>query len=474
MGIIKYTMEKPTALARYAFDFVFQIMGVEGAEIQSGKENDKVHVYYGNNPPGDCRIVIPVNEDDVIWDRLLRHGMPPDEIGEKLPFDVINAISSFLTDRVNGDLGRAYDAHGRLKFSCSYQAKKNISNFPVVNAYILFLKSLFKKKLSVEGIPLWPEGKRCAVGLSHDVDCPDKYAFLKNHHFRFPATAKDVARLFVNTKSLIISYKKRLLDSTPDDFWLFEPIMSQEDKYGFRSTFFLSSVNCFHEWGVSWDVAYDIESPEFQPVFEKMRERKFEIGLHASYNAYEDKERFVYEKEKLQETTGCNLKGLRHHYWHLGQDEGKTLRMHEEAGFEYDSSIGFNEKPGFRRNVALPFYPFDRERNQVIRCLQLPVICMDASLFHQPVKVDEAVKKFLATINILKEYCGLGIINWHVRASYPQNKRYGSWGEAYMKILECLSSDSSIWVASLGEINSWLKKREKERKGIYYGDKGGN
>lgn len=455
--IITYFIEDFNLKADYVFQFVCMTIGIKGVRLTQNPK-DEVGIYYGNNPKNilyKIRIIEKCEKDDIIWRKLLNGEVRFE--GKEIDFDIIHAISLLLTDEVNkGASDKFYDKHERLIFVESFQCKQNIAHIPLVNVYVSFLKSALERNISMRGIALWPHEKKCAIGLSHDVDMPDKYALLKASFSNRSARVSLKLNIYK-----MISILKRLLDRNPNDFWLFKEIMDEEEKHSFKSTFFFASLNLFDESGSNYDVAYNIDAPKFINVFQEIATRRFEIGLHTSYNAHLDSSRFLIEKQKLIKVSRFEIKGLRHHYWHLGKDVEGALEMHEKAGFEYDSSLAFNEELGFRRNVALPYYPWSETLGRPLKTIQLPVFCMDGNLFCRPIEINQAVEKVKSYIKIIKQYGGIGVIDWHVRTSYPKNTEYLNWGRAYLAILQYLSTDSEVWVTNLGEISSWLKGREK-------------
>jgi peptidoglycan/xylan/chitin deacetylase (PgdA/CDA1 family) len=402
-------------------------------------------------------IIIREASRDVVCSEIIEGILKPEQVDNIVDFDIINAISELITDHVNSNLSdEAYDEHGRLLFNHSFQSNSRINDIPLVNLYINFLLKLIEYKCKVVRVPLWPKGKKCAIGLSHDVDNPDKYSFLRAPLF---LKLKPIKGHIKDTLIKIRDGAKYLTDKERDNFWLFNNIMSLEEKYGFKSTFFFASVNAFSEYGSDLDVTYNIEDEKYRMIFNEILKRKFEIGLHASYLAYKSGERFKYEKRKLEEITEVKVTGLRHHYWHLGRDEQRTLRLHESAGFEYDSSIAFNELMGFRHNIALPYYPWNEDELRKLNVIQLPVFCMDGNLFYQPIEVDTAIEKLRKIVSIIKQFGGIGVIDWHVRTSYPVNSEFINWGKCYVRFIEYLSNDSEVWVNSLGNINDWLRNQ---------------
>ncbi len=354
-----------------------------------------------------------------------------------------------LSDQININLPKeAYDSHQRLK---EKYYKKALRDVPMVNFY---LESL-KKHLEIKSPQLWPKGKKCVIGLSHDVDIPEKYAILN-----LPSRGKNKSRIY---QLKLASYIRRLFDASPNDFFLFEDIVAAEEKFGFKSTFFFASENMASSHGSPYDVCYDISGKKFREIFKLLRKKGFGIGLHAGYNAYQDINFLNLEKKRLEKFSRTKILGLRHHFWHLGPDVEKTLLMHEKAGFKYDSSIAFNDAPGFRRSVALPYYPWSFELERPIRVLQEPVFCMDSAVFSHDETTAQGFQKVAVFIKTIKKFGGCGILNWHVRSSFPKNLPYYFWGQTYLKILQYLADDKEIWVTNLEEIYQEVKRGDYVR-----------
>jgi peptidoglycan/xylan/chitin deacetylase (PgdA/CDA1 family) len=443
-------MQNPTGFAQYAFEFIFNILGIEAERAGPGE----LDIYYGNGP-ADAKIIIRESRSDVIWKDLLEGGAEGN--GWVVPFDIVNAIGCLLSDSVNRELkDEAYDEHGRLLYNHSFQGRMNLGHVPLVNLYVNCLKELFEQRLSVIGTSLWKEGKKCVIGLSHDVDQPDKHYFFKNAGIPKNRALREAT----NFKAVVKDFVKYLVDKERNSFWLFDEIMEEEEKLGLRSTFFFASVNAYDSGASLRDVYYKIGRSDFGRVFEMMKEKGFEIALHASYNAYKEAGSMAYEKALLSESASTDVIGVRNHYLHIGKDEIKTLRLHEAAGFNYDSSLFFPNDMGFKRSTALPFYPYDNETKKRMKCLQLPVFCMDGNLFYHNTTVERAVEEICRFIGNIKKCGGMGVIDWHERTSYPKNSEFFDWGRAYVEVIKYLASDREIWVTSLGEIASWIKERE--------------
>jgi hypothetical protein len=440
--------------------FVAEMLGLKPVEV-SGAGEDRL-LAWGERPSsersGTGGIYVPRVDGDIIWADLLDGRLSSDDVPAELPFDVLGAIGRLLADKVNGDLpANSLDTHGRLKFAASFQARAGYGEVPIVNAYVDVLRSLVSREFGEVGVPLWPGGMKAAIGLSHDVDRPYKWGLLRAFsHGQWPRSPRRFGYFATKVGKTVVD---RLRLGGRDDFWLFDQLTAAERERGFKSTFMFASTPSFGKGGAPQDVDYDIRWPRFEAVFKALAGRGFEVGLHASYGAFAVPIRFADERRRLAKRSGAEVTGLRHHFWHLGPDEAGTLHMHEEAGFAYDSSLAFNDELGFRRNVALPFRPWDSELGRPVKTLQLPTFCMDGNLFYRGSTPEAAVERAAGYLAQIKKYGGVGVIDWHVRTSIPANREFRDWGKAYLGILDLLAADRELWVTGLGEIERRVATR---------------
>jgi peptidoglycan/xylan/chitin deacetylase (PgdA/CDA1 family) len=442
-----------------------------GIQAEKSDSASSVDIYYGNTPAPSCRYKIKIVHnkkqcdkfiaDDAIWNELLSGKILAAHVADTIEFDIIQAIEFFLLDYGNKDA--VYDEHCRVPAVNSFQYRQNILSLPVINAYVLFFEEVLKNKTAIKGAPLWPHGKLCAIGLSHDVDKPDKRCFRSFCIERLSVISEHIKHRQIGKYIYAMAGLLKFILKSPfikQDFWLFRHIMKEEERHGMRSAFFFASRNMFSP-GASrqYDVGYDVVERKFIKLFKQIKKRGFEIGLHASYNAFESADNFLMEKKRLESLAGTKVIGLRHHFWHLGINPSLTLRHHSQAGFFYDSSLAFNDMMGLRRSVALPYYPWSDQENEPVKTVQIPTFLMDGNLFYRSASVSSAFSEIIEQIGILKKYGGVGVIDWHVHTCLPMNKEYKEWGETYKRLMEYLSQDGEIWVTSPSEILRFVKAR---------------
>lgn len=450
--ILRFVHDAPaTGFLAAALPLVEDVCGV-----RLTTEGDWPELYWGNDPARRCLLRLPreagYTETTVPG---LDHAARPPEPGAAFPFDPITALRFWLTDEGNADAGaEAWDEHDRLRPEHSAQERLGVRTVPIVNAYLLGLRRWLAARLGMDlRNRLLPVGKRAAVVLSHDVDNP----FNPGDVGHFLGLA---ARGLINRRPMAALrqafYAARALRSrlsAPDDrHWVFDDVAAAEARHGFASTFYFSAVAPVSPTGHTLDVLYDIRQRALAPVFRRLTEAGAEIGLHASYTARGQAGRLAAERQAVEAACGITLSGNRHHYWHLRRPFWPCLAELAAAGLRYDSSIAFNDLPGYRLGVALPFRPFDPGSGTVIPLVEIPVMTMDMALCDLPgATLESALSTFRTLLDGLKQYEGIAAIDWHVRTSFPGSRQYQRWGETYLGMLDILAADGEVAVGRVGD-----------------------
>ncbi len=367
------------------------------------------------------------------------------------PFDIIAATRFWLLDSAHENVDPAsFDEHRRLKATSSLQKRLGVLEKPLVNRYGLLFADWIEKHFNIKTrLPL-PQGYKAAVILSHDVDQVDDLAIQHRLKMLKRATLKRMPLEVARRLAGINMQMAKKFSGFRDNFWLFPQIMEMEKSLGVRSTFFFASRSNVDEGAdPALDVPYSLDDEAFAPLFENMKKDDFEIGLHASYKAHASAKELAREKKLLEKAAKTKIKGLRHHFWHLDYPFWQSLKNQSQAGFEYDSSLGFNDRPGLRLSCAWPFNPYDPKTGDQLDCVQIPTGIMDGNYFYNKgVTKDDAVTRALEFVVSLKRHRGVMALDWHNRTSYPGNRSYMQWALAYKEIISALAADPEIFVGS--------------------------
>jgi hypothetical protein len=284
--------------------------------------------------------------------------------------------------------------------------------------------------------PRWPGSKRAAACVGHDVD--------------YPEVVRSVEPLRILARQGLGGMANAWAVATGRrHHWHFGSWLNLEESMGCRSAFYFCARpgSLLRRALGTPDPFYDIRLPRFRDLFRELKDRGAEIGLHASYRAYQDFEQLAREKRVLEEAAGVAVLGNRHHYWHLNPDNPEeTLRFHERAGFAYDCSLAHDRYVGWRRGFTWPFFPFDSEQRRPLATLQLPAGWMDDQLFglsrHNPGERTSIIDELIARV---VDQRGCLVVDVHEYVFDPA--LFPGWADTYRYALEALAARRDIWLA---------------------------
>jgi hypothetical protein len=143
---------------------------------------------------------------------------------------------------------------------------------------------------------------------------------------------------------------------------------------------------------------YDLERPRFLKVLKACQKRGMDVGLHGQVHFCADAAGMRAETEKLARLSGRPVGMNRQHY--LRWDPAKTLPGLEAAGVRVDSTLGYNDSPGFRAGTAWPYLWFDCALNRATRILEVPLILGEFQFYNprdfDPEAVHRVIERYLA------------------------------------------------------------------------------
>jgi peptidoglycan/xylan/chitin deacetylase (PgdA/CDA1 family) len=358
----------------------------------------------------------------------------------KINFDLFNAIGHMLSGHFE---------------NFSSEEKRTISSLPVVDIYEKILFDDIARMSSLEGkeiksLPIWPEGKSFAVCLSHDVDEVRKTyqyftrTFIYSTRGQFLRAGKQMCSFFCDKVS---NY---------NPYWTFDDIMRIEKRLGVRSSFYFlqesGKVEPFKP--ATWKLAkkYRFCDPDVSRVMKRLIDGGWEVGLHGSYYSYLSEDKLRREKNDLESAIGQEICGIRQHYLSLNIPD--TWDYHQKIGLQYDTSLGYNRKIGFRWGTCFPFYPMNPSTGDAHPLLQIPLMIMDTPL-HQG--KGDVSKKILKMLSVIEQQNGLMTLLFHHDA-FNERECHG-WPDKYEKIVDYCKRNNA-WIATSKEINDWWRKRE--------------
>jgi peptidoglycan/xylan/chitin deacetylase (PgdA/CDA1 family) len=285
--------------------------------------------------------------------------------------------------------------------------------------------------------PEYPDGRRFAVVLTHDVDSirPSKKraaisALRCAGKGRFGEAWSQVAR---RSGGADIGPYRRFAD-----------IMDLEERFGGRSTFFFMTSG-------PDDTGAGYPPREVAPDIASIKGRGWEIGLHGGYVGYTDPSVMVREKVALEAITGGKVEGFRNHYLRFKAPD--SWLAVEKAGFRYDSTVGHADRWGFRNGLAMPYRPYDFASSRELDLVEVPLALMDTTLFGysrlDPQRSWEVARQLLREA---AEVRGTLVVLWHNDTF--ANPKLSGYADIYGKLLK-EASEKNGWLCSAGDAAKW-------------------
>ena len=271
----------------------------------------------------------------------------------------------------------------------------------------------------------WPENKKFAVCLSHDVD---NVKLIKPDFFSINKIAD-----FIKGKN---------------PYWQFHKVVELEGKYNFKSTFFFCTGKRHR-----LDPNYHIKEKKIIDIIRFLMREGNEIGLHLSYLSYNNIKMIESEKRELINLIGGKI-GARTHFLRFSLPE--TMVLEDKLGFYYGSSLGYSDAVGYRSGFCWPYHPYAIGYEKRLDIFELPLSVMDGALFGEMRTADNALGCLKDMFNRIEEYNGVVVMDWHQNVF--NEEYFSSWGYVYERCLDYFQKKGAF-VGTAISILEWIDKR---------------
>lgn len=341
------------------------------------------------------------------------------------------------------------DKCDRFPYYESLAYKENFINIPIVNEYIewvlLWIQHInpnYKKNI------IWGNSE-FAVCLTHDVDRPIKYNYSLIDDF------KKLRYIDIENMRDIFYHTLTNIDYKYDPFNTFNYMRKVEKKYNFNSSFYFMSGG-----ETRYDNNYQIDSLYIRNLMKELECDKCEIGYHYSFNSYDNYEMRTFEKKTLEKYVNKNIYGGRNHYLKFRVPE--SWRVSEKVNLLYDTTLGYNNKIGFRASICMPYRVFDIFENRELNLWEIPLIIMDGALKNGQGTngfPNNTISEIITHIDMVKKYNGIFTLLWH-NSSFDKPL----WRESkkiYEKTLEYLYENSAMGLTGI-EVIETIKGNQHE------------
>jgi hypothetical protein len=413
--------------------------------IVSGRTVPDVSMRFSLDPA--VPVLVPVSEEDegnAIAKMVRRDGaesalLSEDRVGGggflTIHFDLLAGVFFFLS-RIEEVSGGERDQFERFPQERTLCASAGFELEPVVNRYLLLLERSVREAASRSGRSLlkkleWPGGEAYCVSATHDVDRLAKWR------------GRSLLKGVISGKVLEVA--RSLRDVRLDPWWNFDTIREMERNAGIGSSFYFFGLKRGERGG-----RYDCR--DIGGLLKELSSSGCEIGLHGSFGSMFEKSGLEAEKLALERAAGCAVSGVRQHYLRFHPE--KTVSSMDHIGFDYDASVGFSDRVGFRSSMCLPYRPFGFDRREAMRIVEVPLALMDGGLPKDEARRKEIILKLVANV---RRTSGLLSLLWHQRSF--DGKDFPGLSELFGWTLAKTGEDAPYF-ATHEELCRWWRARE--------------
>lgn len=304
-----------------------------------------------------------------------------------------------------------------------------------VNRIALFFRRWAEKESSISENALLGLLPQPEFVLTHDVDAISKTLSirLKQCAFNLFNAARAVAGGNLRRAKERLAQAARFLFSR-EDWWTFDRLIQQEKKAGIRSHFNFYA-DCRPKTLARWlfDPAYDISSPRLSDFIKKIHREGWVIGLHPAFDAWQNQSLICAQRSNVERISGSRVNTCRQHWLRFGW--GHTWTAQSSAGIRLDTTLMFNDRPGFRAAVALSWTPWDPVQGRAHHLSVLPTVLMDSHLYdYQQMTAQERKEALLTWLGEVHAVGGKIAVVWH---PHTLTNDYG-WSDGFKDLIETM------------------------------------
>jgi hypothetical protein len=344
-------------------------------------------------------------------------------VGFLIGYDILGLCCWMLSRREEVDR-TDLDGHARFPSTSSHAFQHGYLERPIVDEWLHVLGEVVQRQ--------WPHLKLkqhvFTMKVSHDVDVPSSYGFLGVKGF-VRSVGRDLLKNH-DFKSVILAPWIRLNTNSrlhrSDAFNTFDWIMDQSDKRGLVSAFYFI---CGRTDKLR-DADYEVEHPAIRELIRRIYQRGHEVGLHPSYNSYQSPAVILAEARRLQQV--CREEGVYQESWggrmhYLRWEPQTTMQAWENAGMNYDSTLSYADRAGFRCGTCFEYPAFNPVTGEALQLRIRPLIAMECTVIDACYmglgNGEAALSKFLELKDACRAVNGNFTLLWHNSRFVKQEER---------------------------------------------------
>ncbi len=309
----------------------------------------------------------------------------------------------------------------------------------------------------------WPEGRRFAVCLTHDMDHVtsfpgrERWRHLGRVRGNGAGMGEQIRLLGPAVRSSAGGLIRRDLLRRRDGFGFVGDWLRLEADCGFKSSFFFfaQTVRPWHphdcNYGFGDRVTFESAPVTVAEMMREIASRGWDVGVHGSIASATQRGVLALQKQEIETVIDQPVLTTRQHY--LEYDPRCTPGIQAAAGLRGDGTQGFNDTLGFRAGTSFPYRVWDWSTRSLLRLWQVPLHIQDGPLLRQYPKVEEAVAACVRLLQKVEQVGGcLGLL------FHPAHLATERGLAVYREVLQ-EARRRGAWGCSMREAANWWHRR---------------
>ncbi len=305
-----------------------------------------------------------------------------------------------------------------------------------VNRIALFLRQWAIQRSGDSAADRMGQLPRTAIHITHDVDAVSKTLpiRLKQGAFNFFNAARSLRRGQFRESESYLRQAGRFLVGR-EDWWTFDQLQQWEADAGIRATYHFHAdrhPKTLKRW--LFDPGYDIAAPKQRALLRQVAAQGHRIGLHPGFESWQDATQLAAQRAWVEEAASVKVTHCRQHWLRFSWQD--TWSAQQSAGLTHDSTLMFNDRPGFRNSSALCWQPSDPYSSGAHELSALPSVFMDSHFYdYQPMTAaarHAAMQHWILECHSVR---GEAALLWH---PHTLTKDYG-WSDGFRDAISLIA-----------------------------------
>ena len=304
-----------------------------------------------------------------------------------------------------------------------------------VNRIALFLRKWVEQVSGDEALNRIGPLSKSSVHMTHDVDAVAKTLpiRLKQCGFNLFNAARSLSR--GQLRQAIDRLKKAIQFMIgQENWWGFDQLLQYEADAGIQATYHFyadKEPKNMKRWLLDPD--YDITAPKQRALLGQIIKYGHIIGVHPGFETWQASNQIAAQRFLIEAAAGAPVTRCRQHWLRFSWKD--TWQAQDSASLALDTTLMFNDRPGFRNSSALIWQPHKPNQAGALSLRAMPTLFMDSHFYdYQPMSSSERQDAMLHWIRECRDVNGKAAILWH---PHTLTRDYG-WSDGFRDALSLI------------------------------------